>query len=228
MKIAILLSGSGSNLQAFIDKQREGTLNVEIVLVLSNNPQAYGLKRAEDAGLDTWTEAHQDFASREAFDQAMLEAIRASGAELVVLAGYMRLLSTPFLKAFEGRIVNIHPSLLPSFPGTGAVAAAGNYGVKVTGCTVHFVEEQVDSGPVIIQAVVPLPAGEDAAASLERIHRLEHRIYPQAVQWLAEGRIGVEGRQVRLAPGARPRVFAPGGEALADQWLVYPPLEQGF
>lgn len=228
MKVAILLSGSGSNLQAFINKQRQGALDVDICLVLSNNPEAYGLTRARNAGLETWAEAHQDYPTREAFDREMLAAIHETGAELIVLAGYMRLLSTDFLKAFEGRIINIHPSILPSFPGTGAVAAAADYGVKLTGCTVHFVEEQVDSGPVIIQAAIPVPAGEEASATLERIHKLEHRIYPQAVQWIAEGRISVEGRAVKLAPSSSPRVFPRHADDLESQWLVCPPLEQGF
>ncbi|MBQ4132998.1 MAG: phosphoribosylglycinamide formyltransferase [Desulfovibrionaceae bacterium] len=228
MKIAILLSGSGSNLQAFIDKQREGNLDVEIVLALSNNPDAYGLKRARNAGIPVWTEDHRSYPGREEFDQAMLAAIKESGAELIVLAGYMRLLSACFIKAFEGRIVNIHPSLLPSFPGTGAAAAAGNYGVKLTGCTVHFVEEQLDSGPVIIQAALPVPASEETEQTLERIHKLEHRIYPQAVQWLAEGRIEVRGRQVVLTESSRPKAFPCPNNDLSSQWLVYPLLEEGF
>ena len=228
MKTAILLSGSGTNLQAFIDKQKEGLLDVEICLVLSNNPAAYGLKRAEAAGIAVWASDHRNYASREEFDRAMLAAIEKSGAELVVLAGYMRLLSAGFVRAFAGRIVNIHPSLLPSFPGTGAAAAAGAYGVRLTGCTVHFVEEELDSGPVIIQAALPVPACENTEQTLERIHRLEHRIYPQAVQWLAEGRITVHGRQVVLAESNREKIFACSDLELNSQWLVFPPLEQGF
>ncbi len=228
MKVAVLLSGSGSNLQAFIDKKREGRLGADICLVLSNNPEAYGLKRAKDAGIETWAQSHRNYPSREAFDRAMLEAIREAGAECIVLAGYMRLLSTTFIQEFEGRIINIHPSLLPSFAGAAGVAAACSYGVKLTGCTVHFVEEEVDSGPVIIQAALPAPATEDASAVLERIHKLEHRIYPQALQWIATGRISVEGRQVRLEPSALPKVFALSDEKLENQWLVYPPLEEGF
>ena len=228
MKVAVLLSGSGSNLQAFIDKKREGRLDADICLVLSNNPEAYGLKRAKDAGIKTWAEPHRNYPDREGFDQAMLEAIREAGAKFIVLAGYMRLLSGGFIKAFEGRIINIHPSLLPSFAGTAGVAGACSYGVKITGCTVHFVEEEVDSGPVIIQAALPAPATEDSAAVLERIHKLEHRIYPQALQWIAAGRISVDGRQVRLEPSAQPKVFARSGEDLESQWLVYPPLEEGF
>lgn len=228
MKIAVLLSGSGSNLQAFIDKQHEGVLNAEIVLALSNNPDAYGLKRADAAGIPTWANDHRRYSCREEFDQAMLAVIKKSEAELIVLAGYMRLLSTPFIKAFEGRIMNIHPSLLPAFPGAKAVAAAADYGVKLSGCTVHFVEEQLDSGPVIIQAAVPVPVAEDPKLTLERIHRLEHRIYPQAVQWLVEGRLKLEGRQVILTESSQPKVFARPDYDLNSQWLVFPPLEQGF
>ena len=148
--------------------------------------------------------------------------LREAEAELVVLAGYMRLLTPIFLEAFAGKVINIHPALLPSFPGVHGGADAVNYGVKVSGCTVHFVEEKVDSGPVLIQAVVPVNAGESEDDLMSRIHVMEHRIYPQAIQWLAQGRIDVQGRQVHLKPGNSPRAPHDG------DWLVWPPLEQGF
>ena len=151
-----------------------------------------------------------------------VDAIKASGAEYVVLAGYMRLLTSTFLQAFPGRVINIHPAILPSFPGAHGGPDAQAYGVKITGCTVHFVEELVDSGPVIIQAAVPANAGEELDDLMNRIHPLEHRIYPQALQWLAEGRLRVEGRQVFLAPADRKTVTPDG------PWLVWPPLEEGF
>lgn len=228
MKVAVLLSGNGSNLQAFIDKKEEGKLDVDICLVISNNTEAYGLKRAEAAGIKTWAKAHQSFPTRETFDQAMLAAIFESGAELIVLAGYMRLLSTNFVKTFEGRIINIHPSLLPSFPGAHAVSDALNYGVKLIGCTVHFVEEVVDSGPVIIQAALSVEAEEEHDDIMQRLHRMEHRIYPQALQWIAKGRISMKGRQVKLSPSEQPKAVANYDNPLERQVLVSPALEQGF
>ena len=150
------------------------------------------------------------------------EELLAAGVEYVVLAGYMRLLTSTFLQAFPGRVINIHPAILPSFPGAHGGPDAQAYGVKITGCTVHFVEELVDSGPVIIQAAVPANAGEELDDLMNRIHPLEHRIYPQALQWLAEGRLRVEGRQVFLAPADRKTVTPDG------PWLVWPPLEEGF
>ena len=228
MRVAVLLSGSGSNLQAMIDKQAEGILAVNICLVASNNPQAFGLERAKKAGIATWAASHKNYPSREAFDADLYQAILEAKAELIVLAGYMRVLSTSFLEKFKNKIINIHPSLLPSFPGASGAADAQGYGVKLTGCTVHFVEEEVDSGPVIIQAATPVVAGEDLDELLTRIHKLEHRIYPQAIQWLAEGRINLNGRAVSLTPGKSPRVFPQMQDDLTSQWLIYPPLEQGF
>lgn len=228
MRIAVLVSGSGSNLQAFIDKREAGLLDVDISVVLSNNPDAYGLVRAKKAGIATWAESHKNYPSREAFDAQMIKVLKDADVELVVLAGYMRLLSTNFLDQFTNRVVNIHPSILPSFAGATAVADARGYGVKVTGCTVHFVEEKVDSGPVIIQATLPVAPDESEEDLLNRVHALEHRIYPQAVQWIAENRISLDGRWVKLAPAAKAKVFATNNEELASQWLIYPPLEQGF
>lgn len=222
LKIAILASGNGTNAQAFIDKARTGQLDVDIRLIAGNRPGAGVFARAQAAGIPTCALDHKAFPDRVSFDREMVTRIRESGAELVVLAGYMRLLSQEFLSAFSGRVINIHPALLPSFPGVHGGADALAYGVKLSGCTVHFVEEAVDSGPVIIQAAVPVNAGEDEDSLMQRIHVMEHRIYPQALQWLAEERISVNGRQVYLAPSHKPRVKPDG------QWLVWPPLEEGF
>lgn len=227
LKLAILASGSGTNAQAIIDSIAAGHLDARISLILSNRPNAGVLARAEAAGLPTALVDHTCFASRAEHDAAVVEAIRQSGAELVVLAGYMRLLTREFLTAFEGRVVNLHPAILPSFPGAHGGADAQAFGVKISGCTVHFVEEKMDSGPVIIQAAVPAQAGEDEDSLMARIHRMEHRIYPQALQWFAEGRVRVEGRQVHIAPSPRPRIYPAGGWPDGD-WLVWPPLEQGF
>lgn len=222
LKIAILASGSGTNAQAMLDKAAAGILDVDIRLVLSNRPGAGVLERARNAGVPCAVLDHATFADRAAHEGAMVERIRESGAETVVLAGYMRLLTPRFLGAFPGRVLNIHPALLPSFPGTHGGADALAYGVKLTGCSVHFVEEKMDAGPLIIQAAVPVNAGEPLESLMPRIHALEHRIYPQALQWLARGRLRVEGRQVHLAPAACETV-RPDGD-----WFVWPPLERGF
>ena len=189
LKIAILASGSGTNAQSMIDKAAQGVLDIDIRLIAGNRPGAKVFERAEKAGIPHVYIDHKAFADRESFDREMVAAIKASGAEYVVLAGYMRLLTSTFLQAFPGRVINIHPAILPSFPGAHGGPDAQAYGVKITGCTVHFVEELVDSGPVIIQAAVPANAGEELDDLMNRIHPLEHRIYPQALQWLAEGRL---------------------------------------
>ncbi len=223
LPIAILASGNGTNAQAMIDLARAGTLDADIRLVLSNRPDAGVLDRAKAAGLRAVMLDHRSFPSREAFDEAMVREIRASGAEYVILAGYMRLLTEGFLRAFPGRVLNIHPSLLPAFGGgVHAGEDAVRYGVRISGCTVHFVEMEVDGGPVVIQAAVPCGAEDGTEDLMTRIHRLEHRIYPQAVQWIAEGRLRVEGRRVHLAEGGKPRA------ALEGDCFVWPPLEEGF
>lgn len=222
LKIAILASGSGTNAQAMIDKAAAGVLDVDIRLIVSNRPGAGVLERARQAGVPCAVLDHKEYASREAHDAAMVQALRASGAEYIVLAGYMRLLTPVFLEAFAGRVLNLHPALLPSFPGAHGAADALAYGVKLTGCSVHFVEEEMDAGPLIIQAAVPVNAGEPLDDLMPRIHALEHRIYPQALQWLACGRLRREGRQVYLAPGRAP-ALRPDGD-----WFVWPPLEEGF
>ena len=222
LNIAILASGSGSNAQAMIDKAAQGVLDVNIALIVCNRPGAAVIARAEKAGVPCLVLDHKTFPDRQSFDRRMVEALREANVELVVLAGYMRLLTSAFLEAFAGKVINIHPALLPSFPGVHGGADAVSYGVKLSGCTVHFVEEMVDSGPVLIQAAVPVNAGGSEDDLMNRIHVMEHRIYPQAIQWLAEGRISVQGRQVHLAPGIKPRAPRDG------DWLVWPPLEQNF
>lgn len=222
LKIAILASGAGTNAQAIIDRSREGILDVEIELVFSNKPGAQVLERADKAGIPKKVLDHHKFEDRLSFDMALADILEDCGCEIVVLAGYMRLLTATFLGRFRGHVLNIHPAILPSFPGTHGAMDAVDYGVKISGASVHFVEEQMDSGPLIIQAAVPVKDHEAVEALQQRIHVLEHRIYPQALQWLAEKRITVEGRKVHLAPSTRPRVV-PDAE-----WLVWPPLEEGF
>ncbi|MDL2209825.1 phosphoribosylglycinamide formyltransferase [Desulfovibrio sp. OttesenSCG-928-O18] len=221
LKLAVLASGRGTNLQAILDHIRAGRIDAEIALVLSNNPAAPALRIAEEAGIPIWAEAHASYPSRAAFDSAMLAAMREAGIEAVILAGYMRLLSPEFIRAYPGKILNIHPSLLPAFPGAQGGADALAYGVKLAGCTVHFVVEAMDAGPIVIQAALPVLEADTEQSLMERVHALEHRIYPQAVAWFAQGRLVPEGRAVRLL--AANRALAPAGPA-----LIHPPLEQGF
>ncbi|MBN2139653.1 MAG: phosphoribosylglycinamide formyltransferase [Desulfovibrionaceae bacterium] len=224
LPIAVLISGGGSNLQSIMDRIGQGVLDAEVRVVLSDRPEAFGLERARARGVATAVVRREEFPDRLDFDREMIEIIRSSGAQAVCLAGFMRLVTPDFLHAFPDRVLNIHPALLPSFPGVHGQSDAAGYGVKLSGCTVHFVDEQMDHGPIIIQAAVPAYPGEGGAKLGERILRLEHRIYPQAVGWLAQGRLGLDGRQVRLAPSGAAR-------AVLDQdppCLVNPPLEQGF
>ena len=222
LNIAILASGSGSNAQAIVDKAAAGVLDVNVCCIICNRPGAGVIKRAAKAGIACVVLDHKAYPDRKSYDSAVVQHLQEHGAELVVLAGYMRLLSSVFLEAFSGRVINIHPALLPSFPGVSGGADALEYGVKISGCTVHFVEEKMDGGPVIIQAAVPVNPGEDLNELMQRIHAMEHRIYPQAIQWFAQNRISVWGREVHVAQGTA----APA--ATDGQWLVHPPLEEGF
>jgi len=222
--IAVCISGSGSNLQAIIDRIEDGALPARIALVVSNRADAYGLTRARRHGLPTLVLAAADHPDRAAYDAALLAAVRASGAEAVVLAGFMRLLGATFVSAYHNRILNIHPSLLPSFPGRHGQADAADYGVTLSGATVHFVDEAMDNGPIVIQAAVPVLPDDDGERLAARILALEHRIYPQAIAWLAAGRLTVSGRKTRLAPAAVP----PADLTAVGACLVNPPLEAGF
>ncbi len=196
LPIAVLISGSGTNLQAIIDAIESGKLDARIEIVLSNRADAYGLVRARHHRLVTEVLDHKQFASREAFDEAVVAILRARAVELVVLAGFMRLLSPVFVKAFSHRIMNIHPALLPSFPGLHVQKRAVEHGVRFSGCTVHFVNEECDEGPIIIQAVVPVFPDDTEESLAARILEQEHRIYPRAIQLYSEGRLHVVGRRV--------------------------------
>lgn len=198
LPIGVLASGSGSNLQSIIDHIEQGRLDAVIRIVISNNPDAFALKRAEKHGLPGMVIRHQDYPSREEFDRKMAETLVDAGVELVVMAGFMRVLSPLFLRMFPRRVINIHPALLPAFPGLHGQKQAFDYGVKFSGCTVHFADEGVDSGPIIIQAVVPVLDTDTDETLAQRILREEHRIYPQAIQFYADGRIEVENRKVRI------------------------------
>lgn len=204
LKLGVLVSGNGSNLQAIIDAIDEGLLKARIEIVISNNPEAFALRRCEKHSIKYAVLNHNDYATREEFDRAMISILREHEVELVVMAGFMRILTPEFIRAFPMRIMNIHPALLPSFPGLHGQKKAFDYGVKFSGCTVHFADEGVDSGPIIIQAVVPVHPDDTPDSLAERILKEEHRIYPQAIQWFVEGRLVVKGRKVFLKEGGNP------------------------
>ena len=194
-RLGVLISGRGSNLQSIIDAIQRGELQATIVVVISDRPEAVGLLRAKEAGLETVCLRQRDFDSRDGYDTAVADALCERAVDLVCLAGFMRLVGAPLLDAFPHRILNIHPSLLPAFPGLEAWKQALAYGVKFTGCTVHFVDQGVDTGPIIAQQVVPVLEGDTPAVLHERIQQAERALYPATVQALAEGRIHVHGRQ---------------------------------
>lgn len=224
LSIAVLLSGSGSNLQAIIERIEQKTLNTSIALVISNNPRAYGLQRARQHGLSTLVMPHNDYPSREEYDRNVVAAIKDAGAQVVVLAGFMRLLSAEFVRAFPMRTLNIHPALLPGFPGLHAQKQAFDYGVSISGATVHFVDEQLDHGPIVIQAAVPARPEDDEDLLAKRILGLEHRIYPQAIEWLCQKRISLSGRRVVVSKAQK----EPADLEDVQPCLVNPALEKGF
>lgn len=199
MKVAVLVSGNGSNLQALLDACAAASYPAEVSLVISNKPGAFALERAIKAGVPHQTISHKDFANRESFEDALIASIEKAGAELVVLAGFMRVLSPRFVRRFPNRILNIHPALLPSFPGTHAIEQAWNYGAKVTGVTVHLVDEGMDTGPIVLQQAIEISSKETLETLEKKVHSVEHVLYPEAVRLFAEGRLSVEGRKVSTA-----------------------------
>lgn len=201
MRIAVLVSGSGTNLQALLDAESQGRLLPGVIAcVVSSKAGVGALARATLAGKPALTLSHRDFASRELFEEALLAALSEYQVEAVVLAGFMRVLTPYFLARFPDRIINIHPALLPAFPGVDAQRQALHYGVKITGCTVHFVSPEVDGGAIIVQAAVPVEPDDDVATLTQRILQREHRLLPLAVRWLASGRLLRQGRHVRVLP----------------------------
>lgn len=187
--MVVLLSGSGSNLQALIDSARAGDSPVRIRAVISNRADAYGLQRARDAGIDTAVLDHKAFDGREAFDQALIERIDAFSPQLVVLAGFMRILSADFVRHYAGRLLNIHPSLLPKYKGLHTHQRALEAGDAEHGCSVHFVTEELDGGPLVVQAIIPVAPDDTPETLAQRVHSQEHQIYPLAVSWFAAGRL---------------------------------------
>jgi len=204
LKVAVLISGRGSNLQALIDDCRAPGAAAEIVLVLCNEPGAAGLARAAAAGIPTRVIDHRGFADRVAFDAALDRALAAAGAELVCLAGFMRLLGAGFVNRWRDRLINIHPSLLPAFRGLDTHARALAAGVRFAGCTVHFVRPEMDSGPIIVQAAVPVRPDDTALTLGARVLEAEHRAYPLALRLIAAGRVRVEGDRAVVAGAVGP------------------------
>jgi phosphoribosylglycinamide formyltransferase 1 len=210
VKLGVLISGEGTNLQAIIDAIAGGELKAEIRVVISNKADARGLERARRGGVATEFIDHRRFASREEFDHALVAVLNARQVELVICAGFMRLLSPVMVNAFRNRIMNIHPALCPAFPGVSAQQAACDYGVRFTGCTVFFVGEGVDDGPIIVQAVVRVMQDDDEPRLAARIRAAEHRIYPFAIRLFQEGRLRIVGRKVLVknsAPDDEPLIL---------------------
>jgi phosphoribosylglycinamide formyltransferase 1 len=201
MKTGVLASGSGTNLQALIDAWKAGLLApAQLVVVGANIAGCLALERAQKVGIDTFVLSHKAFAAREDFDRALAAELRNRGVELVVLAGFMRVLTGAFLDAFPQRVINIHPALLPAFPGIHAQKQALDYGVKLAGCTVHFVDKGTDTGPIIAQAAVPVLPGDDEDSLGKRILGEEHRLLPAVVRAVASGQVSVGGRRVSIVP----------------------------
>jgi phosphoribosylglycinamide formyltransferase-1 len=214
VNLGVLVSGSGSNLQAIIDNIEAGRLNARIKIVVSNVPDVFALERARKHGISSMVISHTG-CRREDFDQKLVGVLKANEVELVILAGYMRMITSVLLRAFPMRVMNIHPALLPAFPGTHVWQTEVDYGVKFAGCTVHFVDEGTDTGPIIIQAVVPVYDDDTADTLNARILKQEHKIFSQAIQLYAEGRLEIKGR----------RVLARGLAKAPDSFMINPPAK---
>lgn len=214
LKLGVLISGRGSNLQSIIDHIEAGKIPAKIEVVISDKKDAYGLERAKKHGIEALFIDPKAYPSREEFEKAVGDELEKRKVELICLAGFMRILSPYFVNRFKNRIINIHPALLPSFPGLHGQKQAVDHAVKIAGCTVHFVDEGVDSGPIIIQAAVPVFDDDDEDTLAARILKCEHKIYPMAIKLIAEGRVSVKGRKVTIKGTKR------------KEWEVFnPPLE---
>jgi phosphoribosylglycinamide formyltransferase-1 len=210
-RVAILISGRGSNMQALVEAARASDYPAEVVAIISSRPDAGGLAWAKDQGLPASVIHHKDFGSREAFDDAMHQALVEAGAELIALAGFMRLQTATFVQKWRGRQLNIHPSLLPLFKGVHPHRQALDAGVKISGCTVHFVTEEMDSGPIVAQAAIPVLDGDTPETLADRILVAEHRLYPHALALVASGRARLDGGIVRVdgTTASGPALFSP-------------------
>lgn len=196
--LGVLVSGSGTNLQAILDSIGRGELDASVKLVVSSNPTAYGLTRASESGIPTLAMDISEYDDPIAADRKIASALEEAGVEYVAMAGYMRMIGEPLLEAFPDRIVNLHPAILPSFPGAHGIADAFDYGVKVTGITVHFANADMDAGPIIAQRAVPVEEDDTMETLEQRIHDAEHELYPQVLQLIAQGKVHVEGNKVHI------------------------------
>lgn len=199
IRLGVLISGSGTNLQAIIDRTVTGELDAEVACVISNKAGAVGLERARKHGIAAIHLDHRSFSGRSEYDAALAKTLQEFNVDLVILAGFMRIVTPVLLDAFPNRVMNIHPALLPSFPGLDAQKQALDYGVKLSGCTIHFVDAGTDTGPIILQAVVPVLEDDTEESLSKRIHHEEHKLYPAAIQLFAESRLKVEGRRVVIS-----------------------------
>jgi phosphoribosylglycinamide formyltransferase-1 len=199
LKIGVLVSGSGTNLQSILDACASDEYKARVVCVISNKADAYALERARNAGIPALHLDHRAYSGREGYDEALVATLHQFEVELVAMAGFMRIITPVLLEAFPNAVMNIHPALLPAFPGLHAQRQALEYGVKIAGCTVHFVDPGTDTGPIIIQAAVPVLEGDTEQSLSARVQKEEHRIYPEAIQMFAEGRLSVTGRTVAVS-----------------------------
>jgi phosphoribosylglycinamide formyltransferase 1 len=214
MSIGVLASGRGSNFQSIIDAIESGSLKAKIVLLITDNPNAFAVDRARKHGIEPLIMVPNQYGTRNEYYKAVVQELRIREVGLVVLAGFMRIIGKPLIEAYRDRVMNIHPALLPSFPGLHGQKQAQDYGVKISGCTVHFVDEGMDTGPIIIQAAVPVSCEDSEESLSERILKLEHKIFPEAIRLFSEGRLEVMGRKVKIAGAAPDKSF-----------LVFPPLD---
>jgi phosphoribosylglycinamide formyltransferase-1 len=214
LKIGVLASGRGSNFQAIIDAIETGHIQARIVMLITDNPEAFSLERAKKHGIDYLVMRPKSYGSRDEYFSCIASELKKRDVGLVVLAGFMRIVGRPLLEAYPNRVMNIHPALLPSFPGLHGQKQALDYGVKMSGCTVHFVDEGMDTGPIIIQAAVPVMYEDTEETLAARVLKLEHKIFPEAIKLFSEGRIEIHGRKVMIK-----------GPAFEDRPCINPPLE---
>lgn len=215
LKLGVLASGRGSNFQSIIDEIEAGSLNASISLLITDNPDAYAIERAKKQSIKHLYLNPHDFKSKNDFYTMIAKKLVKSDVDLVILAGFMRIVGKPLIEAFPNRIMNIHPALLPAFPGLHSQKQAVDYGVRVSGCTVHFVDEGMDTGPIIIQAAVVVSPDDTEDTLSERILRLEHKIFPYAIRLYSEGRLYADGRTIKIK-----------GYELKDEFFINPPIHR--
>ena len=214
LRLGILASGRGSNFQSIIDAINSGRLRVEIAVLITDNPAAFAIDRAKKHGIEYLVMSPKEYSSKDDYFVKIVEEMKKKDVGLVILAGFMRIVRKPLIDSFPNRVMNIHPALLPSFPGLHGQRQALEYGVRISGCTVHFVDEGMDTGPIIIQAAVPVSQDDTEETLSERIIKLEHKIYPEAIRLFSEGMIEIEGRSVRIK-----------GQVSSDDFVINPPLK---